>query len=325
MAGVALSQVSNVGPNLGQTYIADSFMVVVGLGGVGNLWGTLTGGLALGIANKFLEPASGAMLSKIIILVCLILFIQKRPRDCFRKRAVRWRHKWPPTSLNAKRLLNAPTRNFLAVTATLCTLVVVGSLLPAGTALHVPGYLVTLLGKYLTYALLALSVDLVWGFMGVLSLGHGAFFALGGYGFGMYLMRQIGARGVYGNANLPDFMVFLNWKELPWFWQGSEYFAVALLLVVLAFWPAGLCFRQAGLWLACFRRVFFSIMSQAMTYALMLAFFRNEMGFGGNNGLTDFKTLVGFELQNRRHAHNPFACSPLPSWRATACAGLMIW
>ena len=114
-----------------------------------------------------------------------------------------------------ERLLNAPTRNFLAVTGVLSLAIVAGSLLPAGNALHVPGYMVTLLGKYLTYALLALSVDLVWGFMGVLSLGHGAFFALGGYGFGMYLMRQIGARGVYGNANLPDFMVFLNWKELP--------------------------------------------------------------------------------------------------------------
>ena len=209
-----------------------------------------------------------------------------------------------------ERLLNAPTRNFLAVTAVLCTLVVVGSLLPAGNALHVPGYLVTLLGKYLTYALLALSVDIVWGFMGVLSLGHGAFFALGGYGFGMYLMRQIGARGVYGNANLPDFMVFLNWKELPWFWQGSEYFAVALLLVVLlpgllAYVFGRLAFgsRVSG--------VYFSIMSQAMTYALMLAFFRNEMGFGGNNGLTDFKTLLGFELQTDGMRTALCACSAL--------------
>ena len=213
-------------------------------------------------------------------------------------------------SFERERLLNAPTRNFLAVTAVLCTLVVVGSLLPAGNALHVPGYLVTLLGKYLTYALLALSVDLVWGFMGVLSLGHGAFFALGGYGFGMYLMRQIGARGVYGNANLPDFMVFLNWKELPWFWQGSEYFVVALLLIVLlpgllAYVFGRLAFgsRVSG--------VYFSIMSQAMTYALMLAFFRNEMGFGGNNGLTDFKTLLGFELQTDGMRTALFACSAL--------------
>lgn len=207
-----------------------------------------------------------------------------------------------------ERLLNAPTRNFLAVTALLSLAVVAGSLLPAGSALHVPGYMVTLLGKYLTYSLLALSVDLVWGFMGVLSLGHGAFFALGGYGFGMYLMRQIGARGVYGNANLPDFMVFLNWKELPWFWQGSEYFVVALLLVVLlpgllAYVFGRLAFgsRVSG--------VYFSIMSQAMTYALLLAFFRNEMGFGGNNGLTDFKTLLGFELQTDGMRTTLFACS----------------
>ena len=161
---------------------------------------------------------------------------------------------------------------------------------------HVPTYLVTLMGKYLTYALLAVAVDLVWGYLGILSLGHGAFFALGGYAMGMYLMRQIGDRGVYGNPELPDFMVFLNWKELPWFWQGFDMFWFAMLMVL--FVPGLLAFVFG--WLAFRSRVtgvYLSIITQAMTYALLLAFFRNEMGFGGNNGLTDFKDILGFSLQ----------------------------
>jgi urea transport system permease protein len=168
--------------------------------------------------------------------------------------------------------------------------------LPVGSALHVPDYLVTLVGKYLCYALLALSVDLVWGFCGILSLGHGAFFALGGYAMGMYLMRQIGTRGVYGNPDLPDFMVFLNWKELPWYWQGFEYFPFAALMVLLA--PGLLAFVFG--WFAFRSRVtgvYLSIITQAMTFALLLAFFRNDMGFGGNNGLTDFKSILGYPVQ----------------------------
>ncbi|NGY03156.1 urea ABC transporter permease subunit UrtC [Solimonas terrae] len=167
---------------------------------------------------------------------------------------------------------------------------------PAGSALHLPTYAVTLLGKYLCYALLAIAVDLVWGYCGILSLGHTAFFALGGYAMGMYLMRQIGTRGVYGDPILPDFMVFLNWKELPWFWHGMNLFPVAMLMVVLA--PALLAYAFG--WLAFRSRVtgvYLSIITQALTYALLLAFFRNEMGFGGNNGLTDFKELLGFDLQ----------------------------
>src|SRR6185369_11512839 len=160
----------------------------------------------------------------------------------------------------------------------------------------VPDYLVPLLGKYLCYAILALSLDLVWGYAGILSLGHGAFFALGGYCMGMYLMRQIGTRGVYGNPLLPDFMVFLNWKELPWFWWGFDHFAWAAAMVVLV--PGVFAFVFG--WLAFRSRVtgvYLSIITQAMTYALMLAFFRNDMGFGGNNGLTDYKDLLGFNLQ----------------------------
>jgi urea transport system permease protein len=169
-------------------------------------------------------------------------------------------------------------------------------LVPETSPLHVPTYTVTLMGKYLTLALLAVAVDLVWGYLGILTLGHGAFFALGGYAMGMYLMRQIGDRGVYGNPELPDFMVFLDWQELPWFWQGFDQFWFAAIMIMLV--PGVLAFIFG--WLAFRSRVsgvYLSIITQAMTYALMLAFYRNEMGFGGNNGLTDFKDLVGFSLQ----------------------------
>ncbi len=169
-------------------------------------------------------------------------------------------------------------------------------LLPPDSFLHVPTYTVTLLGKYLCYALLALALDLVWGYCGILSLGHGAFFGLGGYAMGMYLMRQIGDRGQYGNADLPDFMVFLNWQELPWYWSGFESFTFALVMVMLV--PGILAFLFG--WLAFRSRVtgvYFSIITQALTYALMQAFFLNDFGFGGNNGLTDFKDILGFDIQ----------------------------
>jgi urea transport system permease protein len=169
-------------------------------------------------------------------------------------------------------------------------------LIPPGQFGHVPTYLVSLMGKYLAYAILALALDLVWGYCGILSLGHGAFFALGGYAMGMYLMRQIGSRGVYGNPVLPDFMVFLNWKELPWYWLGFDnfWFAMAMVVVVpglLAFIFGFFAFRSRV------TGVYLSIITQAMTFALLLAFFRNDMGFGGNNGLTDFKDILGAPVQ----------------------------
>ena len=169
-------------------------------------------------------------------------------------------------------------------------------LLPQDSALYVSTYSITLLGKYLCYAMLALAVDIIWGYCGILSLGHGAFFALGGYAMGMYLMRQIGDRGVYGHPELPDFMVFLDWQELPWFWLGMDQFWFAMVVAVVV--PGLLAFVFG--WLAFRSRVtgvYLSIMTQALTYALLLAFFRNEMGFGGNNGLTDFKEILGFDLQ----------------------------
>ncbi len=186
----------------------------------------------------------------------------------------------------------------LALVVALCAIVpVLNLLVPADSAFYLSSYTVTLLGKYLCFALLALAVDLIWGYCGILSLGHGAFFALGGYAMGMYLMRQIGDRGVYGNADLPDFMVFLNWTELPWYWYGFDMFWFALLMVavvpgMLAFVFGYLAFRSRV------TGVYFSIITQAMTYALMLAFFLNNAGFGGNNGLTDFKEIAGFSLQS---------------------------
>ena len=186
---------------------------------------------------------------------------------------------------------------FLGIMAAVAIFVPLSNLLlPVDSALHVPTHVMSLIGKYLCYAILALSLDLVWGYCGILSLGHGAFFALGGYAMGMYLMRQIGPRGVYGNPVLPDFMVFLNWKELPWFWYGFDMFPFALLMMALA--PGLLAFLFG--WLAFRSRVtgvYLSIITQAMTYALLLAFFRNDMGFGGNNGLTDFKDILGFNIQ----------------------------
>ena len=186
---------------------------------------------------------------------------------------------------------------FLALIAAIAVLVPLSNLLlPVGSAFHVPTSTMSLWGKYLCYALLAISLDLVWGYCGILSLGHGAFFALGGYAMGMYLMRQIGSRGVYGNPILPDFMVFLNWQELPWYWYGFSSFPFAMLMVLAV--PGLLAFVFG--WFAFRSRVtgvYLSIITQALTYALLLAFFRNDMGFGGNNGLTDFKDIIGFNVQ----------------------------
>jgi urea transport system permease protein len=186
---------------------------------------------------------------------------------------------------------------FLVVLGALAILVpALNLLVPETSALHLPTYLMALFGKYTCYALLALSIDLIWGYCGILSLGHGAFFALGGYAMGMYLMRQIGTRGVYANPILPDFMVFLNWPELPVYWYGFDYFAYAALMVFLV--PGILAFVFG--WFAFRSRVtgvYLSIITQALTYALLLGFFRNNFGFGGNNGLTDFKDILGFNVQ----------------------------
>src|SRR6201994_2062108 len=195
------------------------------------------------------------------------------------------------------RLIDKGAAIFLVLLAAFAIAIpVLNLLVPSGSALHVSTYLVAPFGKYICYGMLALSIDLIWGYAGILSLGHGAFFALGGYAMGMYLMRQIGTRGVYANPDLPDFMVFLNWHELPFFWYGFNHFSYALLMIVLA--PGLLAFVFG--WFAFRSRVtgvYLSIITQAMTYALMLAFFRNDFGFGGNNGLTGLKDILCFNVE----------------------------
>jgi urea transport system permease protein len=186
---------------------------------------------------------------------------------------------------------------FLATLAAIGILVpVLNLIVPVTSPFYLSSYFVALFGKYLCFGLLALSIDLIWGYCGILSLGHGAFFALGGYAMGMYLMRQIGTRGVYADPVLPDFMVFLNWPDLPVYWYGFQHFAYAACMVLLV--PGALAFVFG--WFAFRSRVtgvYLSIITQALTFALMLGFFRNNFGFGGNNGLTDFKDILGFNVQ----------------------------
>ena len=181
-----------------------------------------------------------------------------------------------------------------AAVVLLVLLPVANLVVPAGHPLHVSDYAVTLAGKIMCYAIVALAMDLIWGYTGILSLGHGLFFALGGYAMGMYLMRSIGREGVY-QSDLPDFMVFLDWKAYPWYWSFTDHFWYAALLVVLlpglvAFVFGYFAFRSR------IKGVYFSIITQALTYAAMLLFFRNDTGFGGNNGFTDFKRILGFPI-----------------------------
>src|SRR3954467_11873848 len=165
---------------------------------------------------------------------------------------------------------------------------------PKDSAFYLSDYFVALAGKIMCYAMVALAMDLIWGYTGILSLGHGLFFALGAYAMGMYLMRSIGHDGVY-HSDLPDFMVFLDWKTYPWYWSMTQHFWYAALLVVLvpgllAFVFGYFAFRSR------IKGVYFSIITQALTYAFMLLFFRNDTGFGGNNGFTDFKRILGYPI-----------------------------
>ena len=264
IAGVALSQIDNVSPNLGQGYIIDSFMVVV-FGGVGNLWGT-AGRRADAWHRKQIHGAGDR-------------------RGSRQDRDPRLHHSVHPEKTSwivcpqgprggglmmegVLRILDARTRVAVLFLIAVAIVVPVLALTPEGFPLHIPAYLVPLLGKYLCYAILAVALDLVWGYCGILSLGHGAFFALGGYAMGMYLMRQIGPRGVYGDPILPDFMVFLNWKSLPVTWWGFQAFPYAMLMVLLI--PGILAFVFG--WFAFRSRVtgvYLSIITQAMTYALV--------------------------------------------------------
>lgn len=202
------------------------------------------------------------------------------------------------TPLTVRFLQATPKSSWLALGAFAFTVFVLLPVLhlavPESNPLHVSTYVITLAGKVMCYAIVAIAMDLIWGYAGILSLGHGLFFALGGYAFGMYLMRQIGRDGSY-QSDLPDFMVFLDWKELPWYWFGSDSFLWALFLVVavpalVAFVFGFFAFRSR------IRGVYFSIITQALTFAAMLLFFRNETGFGGNNGFTDFKRILGYSI-----------------------------
>jgi urea transport system permease protein len=179
--------------------------------------------------------------------------------------------------------------------------------LPAGHPLHLSDYFVSLAGKIMCYAIVALAMDLIWGYTGILSLGHGLFFALGGYAMGMYLMRSIGTAGVY-QSTLPDFMVFLDWKAYPWYWSFTDHFWYAAMLVVLV--PAALAFVFGYFaFRSRIKGVYFSIITQALTYAFMLLFFRNDTGFGGNNGFTDFKEILGFPIATPKTRMALFAAS----------------
>ena len=210
----------------------------------------------------------------------------------------------PEISADLRRTLGAPRRSLLtrsgwcAVVLAACILFgvvpVLNLLLPASHPLHVSDYFVALSGKIMCYAIVALAMDLIWGYTGILSLGHGLFFALGGYAMGMYLMRSIGGEGVY-HSDLPDFMVFLDWKAYPWYWSFTDHFWYAALLVVLVPGVLALVFGYFA-FRSRIKGVYFSIITQALTYAFMLLFFRNDTGFGGNNGFTDFKRILGFPI-----------------------------
>jgi urea transport system permease protein len=177
----------------------------------------------------------------------------------------------------------------------LVLLPIANGVIPTRSALHLPDYLMPLLGKFLCFGLAALAMDLIWGFAGILSLGHGLFFALGGYAMGMYLMRSIAGEGVYRSA-LPDFMVFLDWKSLPWYWRGFDSFPYAMSAALLGPGLLALVFGYFA-FRSKIKGVYFSIVTQALTYAAMLLFFQNAAGFGGNNGLTDFKRILGYAIQ----------------------------
>ena len=313
LGGVALSQLGNVGPELGQSYILDSFMVVV-LGGVGRIAGTVAAALGLGVVQKLLEPMSGAVLGKIAVLVFIILFIQRRPQGMFALKGpgggLNLRH---PLLASVTDLHSPPRLDRVCVAALLVRAAAHRQRrCPAARRCTCPTTWCRCSGKFLCFAIVALAMDLIWGYAGILSLGHGLFFALGGYAMGMYLMRSIAGEGVY-RSELPDFMVFLDWKELPWYWYGFSELPLRpgdglLVPGLLAFVFGCLAFRSR------IRGVYFSIVTQALTYAAMLLFFRNNTGFGGNNGLTDFKRILGYPLHDPTTRLTLYLVSAVGCW-----------
>ena len=294
LAGAFLSQLGNVGPGLGQSYIVDCFMTVV-VGGVGNLVGTIYSALGIGVVDQALQPFLGPVMGKITVLAAIILFLQWKPGGLF-----------PTTEPQSGRLEEpmaaSEVRKFeiwgiaIAAVVILGVLPALNAFVPETNPLHVSNFTINLYGKYLTYAVLAIGVDVLWGFTGLLSLGQCLFFALGGYAFGMYLMLKIGKLGQY-KSDLPDFMVFLGYNKLPAHWVpfDSFWFAVAAVILVpgiVALVFGYLAFRSR------IRGVYFSILTQALTYGACLMFFRNDFTFGGNNGLTDFKFVLGYDVNS---------------------------
>lgn len=294
LAGAFLSQIGNVGPSLGQSYIVDSFMTVV-LGGVGSIVGTVCSAFGIGTVDQVLQQTTGSPVTgKIIVLVAIIMFLQWKPGGLSARAAAAW------TSAMQKAGMKSKTRWVVVgvVIATLYLLVLLPGL-NAFTApdafLHVSDFTINLYGKYLCYAILAVGVDLLWGYTGLLSLGQALFFSLGGYMMGMYLMRMIGDLGQY-HQPIPDFLVFLGWSRLPPFWKPFSSFAFAVAMAfalpaALATVFGFLAFRSR------IRGVYFSILTQALTYAACLLFFRNSLLMGGNNGFTDFKFILGHDLR----------------------------
>ena len=291
LAGVALSQLGNVGPDLGRGYIVDSFMVVV-LGGVGQLAGTVIAALGLG-GVKIPGTLCGSGHGQDHHPGAYRAVCAKAAARLFARAERRMKPAAQDPGLALRRPLYSPRLGGAGHRRRAALLPLLNLAYSPGHPLHVSSYAVALLVKFMCYALAALALDLVWGYAGILSLGHGLFFALGGYAHGMYLMRAIGRDGAY-QSTLPDFMVFLDWKSYPWYWSYTEHFWYAMLLVVLV--PGALAFLFGYFaFRSRIKGVYFSIITQALTFAAMLLFFRNDTGFG-NNGFTDFKRILGHDI-----------------------------
>src|SRR6202044_3402227 len=260
LAGAFLSQIGNVGPSLGQTYIVDSFMTVV-LGGVGSIVGTVCSAFGIGTLDEVLQQTTGSPVTgKIVVLVGIILFLQWKPGGFFPQPQPE-----PGLTMESGTSKKGKTGLIAAAFIIVVVLPALNVFTPTGSFLHVSNFSINLYGKYLCYAILAISVDLLWGYTGMLSLGQALFFTLGGYMMGMYLMRMIGTLGQY-HQPIPDFLVFLGWSTLPMFWKPFSSFIFALLMAFLLPGALALVFGHLA-FRSRIRGVYFSILTQALTYA----------------------------------------------------------
>ncbi len=273
IAGAALCLLGSVGPSLGQNYIVDTFMVVV-LGGVGRLAGSIAGALLIGMSNAAIQFATSANIAKAIVLFLVIMFLQKKPQGLF---TIHTRALDESDSGSALDNMNAKRKNIaFAVVAFLI------AILPV----FLSPFRVSLVGKFITYAIVALSLDMIWGYTGILSLGHGVFFGLGGYGLGMYLKLLAS-----GNR-LPDFMSWSGRTVLPWFWEFYKTAPSAVIMILLV--PTALAFALGLLTFTNrIRGVYFSILSQALALVFVTLFVGLQGYTGGTNGITEFTKLFG--------------------------------